>query len=265
MHRTFHQLAGFVSPSGALQLEGFVGNLTHGHGGESLQHAHVDGLAVDLVLGSAREMQHVQAFQDFIGFTAPGHAHVHVEVGWGRGDKQAQEKSYGAVTWQVRKVDIQQVADLLRAPLAEQFHLGAGGDLHLDARVFERDRSQVAEFLQQEFGDTAVIVNVIEVAAAAVGDVLHQVFIEAQPDTEGGGGDAALEDLGGMFAQFGWVGDALVGLSITEQQGAVDLGGSLAVSHALAAGQPSIAQVGGTAGTDVFYVQFEFAAGERVH
>ena len=124
----------------------------------------------------------------------------------------------------------------------------AGGELEVD--VAGHDLERLAHLGRDRVADLRRVGDVVEVAAAGVGELLEEPLVEVVADPEGRGRDATGAQLGGMVRQLLEVGDADVREAVGEEQAAVDAEVGQVPRDLFAAAQPALAEVGAAAGLD---------------
>ena len=117
----------------------------------------------------------------------------------------------------------------------------AGKDLERD--VAGDDLEGLPHLARDGVPDLGRVRDVVEVAAAGIGEFGEERLIEVLPDTERGRRDATSLELGRVTGQFAGVLDADVGEAVGQQQAAVDALGQEVAGDLLAATQPAAAQV----------------------
>ena len=125
----------------------------------------------------------------------------------------------------------------------------AGEDFEGD--VARDDLEGLPHLARDGVADLGRVRDVVEVAAAGIGELGEQVLIEVGADAERGRRDAAGLEFGGVAGELGRVLDADVGEAVRQQQAAVHALLHQVAGDLLAAAQPATAQVRAAAGVDL--------------
>ncbi len=139
-----------------------------------------------------------------------------------------------------------------RGDVRDQAHAGdtGVGERHLQHQVLGREAHQAFDLALERAGHLVQRLDVPEVPAARLAHGTQQVLVEPGPEPDAGGGDAVAGRTAGHAAKRSWVGDALVGLAIGQEQDPV---GPLhdRLTHLTVTFEPAAGEVGASAIVDL--------------
>jgi len=128
----------------------------------------------------------------------------------------------------------------------EEFATGAEGQGDFELGSESGNFRESADFLGKNLPKLRFMFDVMEVTAPGFGQAREQDLVEANADSHGRGADTTLPESGGVVSELIGVGDAHVGLAISEEEGALKAGisgGWHVFGELLAANEPAFREV----------------------